>query len=711
MPYEKELLEAAKTGNLNEVKLALEAEANINVKNQNGQSAIHLAANGGHKEIIQLLIDKTANLQEIDDFGMTPLEYAIYNEALEIVRLFVKVGVYHQEIMLNQLYSLNAAHEIARARNKIKTNKSNAANNNQAKTQFDNKEGLEDAINQEILPALVSLTTSHGSRRGTGFFYHPNWLVSNAHVVPSREVLDEQPKIRICNQPDESEDLILQTEISYHRPDNNQSPDIVIIKTANQPQENNKSLSRWMLSLDSTYNGNYLFYVDLNLNNYESYQIKHLKLVSTEGYPLIYKCEDGSEPQPGCSGSPIIQAQLVTTHINKRWWQFKVVGILYARCSSTFETVDQTLIQQMKNPDAKLMCSIPIEQDFLQILSILHEQENTVRAQLLANAASNMGDEQGKKDATTHLLNEAKSKQITESKLKLFEEGSSSLDIALPNGLEKLWYEGIVKLTESLLIESVLKQQTKQNSKNFNGIKTVSSVSDLHGDFNALIKEISEVTATDLKFRKEDALFETKYFRLDVTPVAKGKFWMLQIQDNTGLDSNGNPLKYQGKSLSSVFAIVKILQSLSLSGQQISEYLQHSYNQSLEISVSEVNNSKQTNLSDKQSWEQKQQEDAAFESFLEKIGYIEINLSNDLFIASDNYKLKLTLHDDENNEHIWILEICTNQDSNPRYFAGIEISKEIESIPGSELLELFMESKNQGQNIQHIPNNTPVHSM
>lgn len=124
-----------------------------------------------------------------------------------------------------------------------------------AKTLFDDTENLLSVISDEIFPALVVIKTDNG-RIGMGFFYHAEWLVSNAHVIKDQADIDGGIILR-----NSTTDVTLVAKQAYHRPWNNQkSPDIVVIKT-----NNHESLRTVPPTNDSFYNKMYYFYVDAEL--------------------------------------------------------------------------------------------------------------------------------------------------------------------------------------------------------------------------------------------------------------------------------------------------------------------------------------------------------------------------------------------------------------------------------------------------------------
>ncbi|MBX9702935.1 MAG: S1 family peptidase, partial [Silvanigrellaceae bacterium] len=212
-----------------------------------------------------------------------------------------------------------------------------------AKNAFENLSQLEIVIQEEIFPSLVTIRTDNGLRAGTGFFYHPNWLVSNAHVLPSKQNLEEGNTTIEAYLSEET--LTLKAQSSFHRPNNFTSPDIALVKTQSA---NNSCLSHYVFSEMASYSKKYLFYVEPNLNSYEGFLIQYLQQISQEGdYPIRYQCLDGSRPHPGASGSPIIEARITIS--KKPQWEFRVVGTLYAR-------------------DHDSLYAIPIAPEFLEIL-------------------------------------------------------------------------------------------------------------------------------------------------------------------------------------------------------------------------------------------------------------------------------------------------------------------------------------------------------
>ncbi len=118
--------QAVAKGDIEQVKKLLADGADVNTRDERSQTPLHYAARGGHEEIVRLLIDKGADVNismegeswtplldaatkghaqiaklllengakvDIgDDYGYTPLYYAIWNEDEESIRMFIKAG-------------------------------------------------------------------------------------------------------------------------------------------------------------------------------------------------------------------------------------------------------------------------------------------------------------------------------------------------------------------------------------------------------------------------------------------------------------------------------------------------------------------------------------------------------------------------------------------------------------------------------------------
>ena len=77
---DRALLDAAWDGNIEAVKQHLDAGADLNAKEEDGETPLHAAVFKGHKEIVELLIEKGADVNAKAGFGSTPLHDAAFSD-------------------------------------------------------------------------------------------------------------------------------------------------------------------------------------------------------------------------------------------------------------------------------------------------------------------------------------------------------------------------------------------------------------------------------------------------------------------------------------------------------------------------------------------------------------------------------------------------------------------------------------------------------
>ena len=76
-----EIQDAAKDGNLDKVKALVQANPKlVTSKDAEGKTALHWAATGGHKEVVQFLLDSKADVHAKDNDGKTPLDLASFHK-------------------------------------------------------------------------------------------------------------------------------------------------------------------------------------------------------------------------------------------------------------------------------------------------------------------------------------------------------------------------------------------------------------------------------------------------------------------------------------------------------------------------------------------------------------------------------------------------------------------------------------------------------
>ena len=85
---------AAKNGNLEEIKLLIKSNANLNLSDKDGWTALMNAARyQNNSEIVRILLEAGANPNQKNMYGSTALQLgAVYSENPEIVRLLVEAA-------------------------------------------------------------------------------------------------------------------------------------------------------------------------------------------------------------------------------------------------------------------------------------------------------------------------------------------------------------------------------------------------------------------------------------------------------------------------------------------------------------------------------------------------------------------------------------------------------------------------------------------
>ena len=80
-------------GNIEAVKQAIADGADLNAMGDEGETPLHQAALGGHKEVAELLIGKDADVNaKGDDSGVTPLHFAALEGQKEMAELLMAKG-------------------------------------------------------------------------------------------------------------------------------------------------------------------------------------------------------------------------------------------------------------------------------------------------------------------------------------------------------------------------------------------------------------------------------------------------------------------------------------------------------------------------------------------------------------------------------------------------------------------------------------------
>ncbi len=100
---------AAEYGHRQIVELLLQEGADINAKSGFKRTPLHFAASSGHDEIVSLFIEKGAELNKNDSFVLTPIFQAAYNGHKNIVEMLLSNGINLNATEKNSVTLLHAA--------------------------------------------------------------------------------------------------------------------------------------------------------------------------------------------------------------------------------------------------------------------------------------------------------------------------------------------------------------------------------------------------------------------------------------------------------------------------------------------------------------------------------------------------------------------------------------------------------------------------
>ncbi|KAG8501674.1 hypothetical protein CXB51_003837 [Gossypium anomalum] len=82
----------ANEGDLEGIKELLDSGTNVNFKDIDGRTALHVAACQGLTDVVRLLLDRGADVDSKDRWGSTPLADAVYYKNQDVIKLLEKHG-------------------------------------------------------------------------------------------------------------------------------------------------------------------------------------------------------------------------------------------------------------------------------------------------------------------------------------------------------------------------------------------------------------------------------------------------------------------------------------------------------------------------------------------------------------------------------------------------------------------------------------------
>ncbi len=97
---------AASYGHTEIIKELIAAGADVNVKNNDGETALMSAAIGGRTEVVKILIIAKADVNAQDNKGETALIEAAYCGHTEVVKMLLRAGAKHGKTALDCIRTL-----------------------------------------------------------------------------------------------------------------------------------------------------------------------------------------------------------------------------------------------------------------------------------------------------------------------------------------------------------------------------------------------------------------------------------------------------------------------------------------------------------------------------------------------------------------------------------------------------------------------------
>ena len=88
----KDWEQAIRRGDVDTVRQLLDAGADINFKDQHGQTGLMLAAMRGHVDVVRLLVERGAELNVTAKYTLSALMLGVINGHTEIVRILADAG-------------------------------------------------------------------------------------------------------------------------------------------------------------------------------------------------------------------------------------------------------------------------------------------------------------------------------------------------------------------------------------------------------------------------------------------------------------------------------------------------------------------------------------------------------------------------------------------------------------------------------------------
>ena len=116
MTLDQQLQQAARQGDLSAVNEALTQGADVNAREEFGDTALNLAADSGHFDVAERLLDAGADLENVGGADLTPLMNATFSGNVKVVDLLLSRGARISHDLLSSLQmKINILEENAEA--------------------------------------------------------------------------------------------------------------------------------------------------------------------------------------------------------------------------------------------------------------------------------------------------------------------------------------------------------------------------------------------------------------------------------------------------------------------------------------------------------------------------------------------------------------------------------------------------------------------
>jgi hypothetical protein len=432
-----------------------------------------------------------------------------------------------------------------------------------AKSNFDSQVGFADAVDAEIKPCIQELAIA--DRKGTTFYFGSNWISSNSHVVASLE------ELAIASLAGEG--LAGDVFSGFFRPKVlGDYPDIMVANISDN--SDNKSIPILWFSLSECHAESLTFYIDI----YDRENpVKLLnKIEDAKSGLLAYRQADGKNPEPGTSGSPIVEARLVITKKDSPpQWVFALQGVLFAYQKETLNVY-----------------AVELGKDLEQIRQkMLFKKQEQERAQELGKAAINLGI-----NPACFWSDAAKAEASHDKELVCYNEGVGASIIDLPDNLVPLLGNGVLSLKESLFFNDSLWSSNIDSLRHLNKLRHTDknceislTVSNLECELEKeLFMQLAGVDATLNLNEKGNGVYKTNRLRLDLDGLKSSIGGVrITVQDNfRKTDGKRLKIKVTGEKkaqpASSVFASVRIYSEReTISAKLVKQLLNLSYKEGM----------------------------------------------------------------------------------------------------------------------------------